>query len=70
MTTLWTVLIFFAYIFVGGVITGIITDDFDTDGERSLVFIFWPLLIVAAIMYCIVIGPVKLGEKIRERFDK
>lgn len=70
MTALWIVLIFFAYIFIGGVITGIITDEFDTDGERSILLIFWPLLIVAGVGYCIVIGPVKLGEKIRERFDK
>lgn len=60
-----------AYLFIGGVIAGMLTDDWQDD--VALIFMItalWPIVLLAVAIAKISEMPVKIGRKITERFER
>lgn len=71
MTVLLWILAIYLYIFIGAFIAGIVTDTtIDDPGDKCLITLFWGFIPLILIALLVAIGPLKLGKKIRERFEK
>jgi MFS family permease len=71
MTILFIILGALLYLFIGGIIAGFLTDDWDRSiGECFLLATLWPLLIAGGILCGFTLLPLKIAEKIKERINK
>lgn len=60
-----------AYLIVGGLLAGFVLNAWSDDVEDYvLVVSLWPLIILFFVVAAIAIGPIKLGQFIKERFEK
>lgn len=59
MDTLFVVLIFVAYLLIGGVVNGAVSDEYD-----CLVVFFWPLLLIGLIAFGCAKVAFKFGQLI------
>ena len=65
------ILAILSYLFIGGLLAGFVLYSWGDDvGEYVLVIGGWPIILTCLVLYGIVIGPIKLGEIIRERIEK
>lgn len=71
MTTFLIILGTIVYLFIGGIVSGFLTDDYDRDVCDCMFLTFlWPLIAACVLALLIALAPIKIGEKIRERIDK
>lgn len=71
MTTFLIIGLIIAYLIIGGIISGLVNDNWSNDfGDRVLALLFWPIIAAAFMLGLICLGPIILGEKIKERIEK
>lgn len=70
MTTVWFVITVVAYLFIAGIVIGIVSYNSDLDFTSVLCGVVWPGVIFV-LAFCIIIHiPFKFGKKIAKKLEE